>query len=149
VSIDADHAVVERHFRACRERGETKVLPLLQDLGNPSSSAGWHHSERQSLVQRGPADAVLALALIHHLALGNNVPFARIAGFLREVARYLVIEFVPKEDAQVQRMLATREDVFPDYTQRHFEDEFLRQFSLIRSARVAETPRTLYLMERR
>lgn len=149
VGFDLDPAVVERHFQACRTRRESKVLPLVQDLANPSSATGWHHAERRSLVQRGPADAALALALVHHLAVGHNVPLPGVAAFLAELSRYLVVEFVPKEDSQVQRMLAVREDIFQTYTQAAFETAFNEHFTLVRSAPVAGTVRTVYLMERR
>jgi hypothetical protein len=146
LSFDLDPAVVERHFRACRDRGEEKILPLVQDLTNPTSAIGWHHRERRSLLQRGPADAALALALIHHLALGGNVPLHDIAAFLREACRYLIIEFVPKTDSQVRRMLSVRADIFPQYTAAGFEAAFKEHFEIVGSAAIAGTERTLYLM---
>jgi hypothetical protein len=149
ISFDLDPAVVEANFRACRERRDVRVLPLVQDLTSPSSAIGWHHRERKSLLQRGPADLALALALIHHLALGSNVPLPAIAAFLSESARCLIIEFVPKEDSQVRRMMALRQDVFPNYTQPAFEAAFGDRFQVSRSVPVADTGRTLYLMERR
>jgi hypothetical protein len=149
VSFDLDHAVVDQHFRACVERKDRKTLPLLQDFANPSPPIGWHHAERRSLLQRGPVDVVLALALIHHFALGSNVPLKSIAAFFRDVCGHLIVEFVPKEDSQVQRMLALREDVFPSYTQAAFEEAFNRDFVILRATPIAGTLRTLYLMERR
>ena len=102
-----------------------------------------------SLAERGPADAVLALALIHHLAISNNTPFAKIADFLASICHSLIVEFVPKSDSQVQRLLATREDIFVDYTQQAFETEFARQFVLERSQPITGSERILYLMRRR
>lgn len=148
VSFDVDGAVVERHFRKCREQRCGNVLPLVQDLANPSGPIGWHHEERQSLVQRGPADAVLALAVVHHLAFGSNVPLPAIARFFRDISRQLIIEFVPKEDSQVQGMLAMREDVFAGYSRSAFEEAFGRHFVTIRCESIAGTARTLYLMRR-
>ena len=132
-------------------RGHVKlrILPLVLDLSNPSGGTGWANRERASLSERGPADLTLALALIHHLAIGNNVPFERIADFLAETGRTLVIEFVPKDDSQVQRMLATREDVFAEYTAEAFERAFARHFRLISKASIRESGRTIYRMERR
>ena len=102
-----------------------------------------------SLAERGPADVVLALALVHHLAIGNNLPFARIAEFLAVLGKTLIIEFVPKGDSQVRRMLASREDVFGDYTPRHFENDFERWFAIEERMPIPETQRTLYRMRRR
>ena len=92
---------------------------------------------------------VLALALIHHLAIGNNVPLGRIAAFFSGIARNLIIEFVPKTDSQVRRMLASREDVFDTYARETFEGEFSRHFVITRSDAIAGTERTLYEMRRR
>ena len=59
-----DPAAVEQNYQACKTNKETHMLPLVMDLTNPSPGLGWHNRERQSLAERGPVDAVLALALI-------------------------------------------------------------------------------------
>jgi hypothetical protein len=118
----------------------------LLDLANPSPAQGWAHRERLSLEQRGPADAVMALALIHHLAIGRNLPLDRIADFLSRLGRALVIEFVPKSDTQVQRLLKNREDIFPGYTVEGFEEAFRRRFRIESVQPIADSGRTMYLM---
>ena len=90
----------------------------------------------------------MALALIHHLAISNNLPFDRIAGFLSSICNSLIIEFVPKNDSQVQKLLSSREDIFPGYSIELFEKSFLSRFSIKRSTKVEDSERTLYLMER-
>jgi hypothetical protein len=149
VAFDVDPVAVERAWRGVVESQEEHLLPLRLDLANPSPALGWAHTERASLVQRGPADLVLALALVHHLAIGNNVPLEQVADFFAELGRALVIEFVPKQDPQVQRLLATREDVFPDYDCRHFEAAFRRRFELCESHAIEGSERVLYRMARR
>jgi hypothetical protein len=148
ISFDVDPAAVEKNYLDCVARGDTSILPLVIDLTNPSPGIGWENKERMSLKERGPADAVLALALVHHLAISNNVPLSRIAGFLSDISHWLIIEFVPKSDSQVQRLLATREDIFPDYTCQAFEQEFSRYFTVEDSSAMMESQRTLYLMRR-
>jgi cyclopropane fatty-acyl-phospholipid synthase-like methyltransferase len=148
IAFDIDPAAVERNYLDCRKRGEQNVLPLVLDLTNPSPGIGWQHQERRSLVERGPADAILALALLHHLAIGNNLPFAQIADFLARVGQSLVIEFIPKQDSQVQRLLASREDIFPDYTPEHFEAAFAERFQCHGRVRIGDSQRTLYRMTR-
>jgi hypothetical protein len=101
-----------------------------------------------SILERGPADTVLALAFVHHLAISNNVPLTKIAGYFSKLCNNLIIEFVPKSDSQVQRLLSTREDIFSDYTQQCFEQEFSKYFTIQDSARIMDSERTLYLMER-
>jgi len=148
ISSDIDPSAIEKNYRDCVKNGDKNILPLVIDLTNPSGAAGWENRERASFMERGRADAVLALALIHHLAISNNLPFSRIAGFMSRMCNWLIIEFVPKEDSQVQRLLATREDIFPDYNQGAFEKEFSRYFTIENSADISESQRILYLMRR-
>jgi hypothetical protein len=148
ISFDIDPAAVELNYRQAVTQKEHKLLPLVTDLTNPSPSIGWQNQERASLLERGPADAVMALALIHHLAISNNVPLESLAGFLAQVAPWLVIEFVPKSDSQVQRLLARREDIFPDYNRDGFLRVFSQVFTIHQSAQILDSERELFLMER-
>jgi len=149
ISWDMDPGCVDVNYRQVVANGETHLLPLVLDLTNPSPAIGWENRERMSILERGPAEAVLALALVHHLAISNNVPLDRIAGFLARLCRWLIIEFVPKSDPKVQRLLSTREDIFPNYARQGFEDEFGRLFVVKRSEQIRSSQRTLYLMERK
>jgi ribosomal protein L11 methylase PrmA len=149
VALDVDPAAVENNYRAAQAAAEANLLPLLIDLTNPSAGQGWAGGERQSLGERGPVDAALALALIHHLAISNNLPLAHIAQFLREICGWLIIEFVPKSDSQVQRLLVSREDIFPEYHMAAFEQVFAEHFTIVERRPIPETERTLYLMRRR
>ena len=149
LSMDVDPAAVEKNYRAVRDNKEEFLLPMLQDLTNPSASIGWSNAERDSLAQRGPAGVLFALALIHHLAIGNNVPLPDIAGFFAEIGDWLIVEFVPKSDSQVQRMLEAREDIFHGYTQDAFEESFAQTFLVKARKPIEGTERTLYLMQRK
>jgi hypothetical protein len=146
VAFDVDPVAVEKNYHHVVERGERHLLPLLLDLTNPTPRSGWAHEERESFADRGPVDLVLALALVHHLAIAHNVPLPRIAEFFARIARTLVIEFVPKEDSQLQRMLATREDIFHDYSQEGFEAAFSTRFAIEQAVPVRDTLRTMYVM---
>ena len=149
VAFDVDFIAVELNYRDCLDRNEKNLLPLVLDLTNPTPAIGWENRERKSLLERGPADAALALAILHHLAISNNLPFSKIAEFLSRICRWLVIEFVPKTDSQVQRLLATREDIFDHYTQSDFEEQFSRSFLIVKVAPIQGTERILYLMKSR
>jgi hypothetical protein len=147
ISFDIDPACVEKNYLDCKKEKRTGALALLLDLINPSPGIGWENLERTSLLNRGPADTILALALIHHLAISNNLPLSKLAIFFSKLARSLIIEFVPKNDSQVQRLLSTREDIFIDYTQDEFEKQFSRYFQILESKKIEESERTLYLMQ--
>ncbi|NIN92638.1 MAG: SAM-dependent methyltransferase [Candidatus Aenigmarchaeota archaeon] len=149
ISFDIDPAAVEKNYLECMKNDETNILPLLLDLTNPSPGIGWENQERISLLERDPPDTVFALALIHHLAISNNLSLKKIADFFKKICNSLIIEFVPKSDSQVQRLLATRQDIFPDYTQGVFESEFRKYFEIENSVKIKDSERTLYLMKRR
>jgi hypothetical protein len=149
IAFDVDPVAVEKAYSEARARSDSYMLPLILDLTNPSPAIGWGHSERASLLDRGPADAILALAVVHHLAISNNVPLNKLADFFAEAGRWLIIEFVPKSDSQVQRLLASRDDIFPHYTIDAFETAFRRHFEIHQAVVVKGTERRLYLMEKR
>ena len=149
ISIEADPSSAEINCRLCMEKDEKRVLPLIVDLTNPSPNIGWLNQERDSLFERGPAEVILALALIHHLAISNNVPFGRIAECFSKLSQHLIIEFVPKSDSQVQRLLTTRADIFLQYDQSHFEEAFQMHFTILKTMRIGDSDRMLYLMRTR
>ncbi len=149
VAWDVDPAATERHYRLIRRDGAERILPLVLDGANPSPGLGWAGEERRSLEGRSNADVVLALALVHHLAIGRNVPLDRIASFFARLAPRLVIEFVPKADPMVRKLLATREDVFPDYSLDGFRVAFGEWFTIDEEVVVTGTTRVLFRMSRR
>ncbi len=149
IAFDADCAAVEKNYRSVVANQETQILPLILDLTNPSAGIGWENQERMTIFERGPADAVLALALIHHLTFNNNLSFKHSANFFSRVATNLIIEFIPKNDSQVQRMLAGKTDIFPDYTKERFEAAFLEYFTLQDSSVIRDSQRILYRMRKK
>jgi hypothetical protein len=149
ISSDIDPAAVEVNYRLVKEKKEEKLLPLVVDLTNPSPAIGWNNCERDSFLQRGPADATLALALVHHLAISNNVPLPRVAEFFAAIGNWLIVEYVPKSDSQVQRLLRSRADIFSEYTQAGFEKAFGIWFSIKEASAVRDSERWLYLMQRK
>lgn len=146
ICFDCDAACVEANYLRVKAEGEERILPLVCDLTNPSPGLGWAHRERSSLRDRGPADVVMVLALLHHIAIGNNVPLGIIAEFLAEIGRTLIIEFVPKTDPMVKRLLASRRDIFANYSQEGFEQGFESRFVVERRQPISESGRMLYLM---
>jgi hypothetical protein len=147
VAIDADHAAVDRHYNRIRDKSEL-LLPLVIDLRNPSPSLGWAHTERQSLTERGPADAVLALALIHHLVLGAGIPLPAVAKWLASVGCKAIVEFVPLEDPQVGKLLAGRVEPTHEYSEAAFRRAFDEHFALREQRSLPGSGRVLYSFDR-
>lgn len=148
VSYDIDPSAVEINYRKARQQQENYLLPLCLDLTNPTPGLGWNSDERDSFLHRGPVDCIMALALIHHLSISNNVPFEKSAAFFYNLCQYLIIEFVPKTDSQVRRLLASRVDIFQDYDRFTFETVFSRFFTIINVKAIQHSERTLYLMQK-
>lgn len=148
VCFDIDPGAVQQNYDLVKKNKEKFMLPLRMDLTNPSPDLGWHNAERESMQARGPVDLVMALALIHHLAISNNVPLVDVADYFADLGEYLIIEFVPKSDSQVKRLLASRLDIFPEYTLEGFRQAFLQHFTLLDEKPVQGSERTLFLMKR-
>lgn len=147
IACDIDPGAVELNYQDCRARAEAHCLPLVMDLTNPSPGLGWEGAERMALLERGPAHGVLALALVHHMAIGNNVPLGDLARFFSRCGRWLIVEFVPKNDPQVARLLSSREDIFDSYNLEGFERAFVQTFAIRQRQSLPGTARELFLME--
>ncbi|MBI3500646.1 MAG: SAM-dependent methyltransferase [Bacteroidetes bacterium] len=149
LAMDADDYCMENFYCELKKAGNKKILPLKIDLSNPSPSLGWANEERKNISQRGKADALLALALLHHLRIGNNVPFAHIANYFSVLAQNLIIEFIPKDDGMIHKMLKTREDIFSDYTEENFRNAFETYFTIHEREALHDSGRILYLMNKK
>ena len=95
-------------------------LRELQISATPIIAQGWAQAERKGLSERASADAMIALAFIHHIAIGRNVPLEMAVDWMMGMAPAGVIEFPSKSDPMVQKLLAQREDIFPGYTEEAF-----------------------------
>jgi hypothetical protein len=149
VASDIDPAAVEKNYLTIRSHHDKKMLPLVMDLTNPSPALGWANQERESFCQRAPVDMVIALALIHHLAISNNLPLLSIAQFFASISKWAVVEFVPKSDSQVKRLLSTRKDIFDTYTEDGLEKAFSENFKLEKKESIPDSKRILYLFKRK
>jgi len=148
VSFDIDPLAIEKSYLEVKEKNEKNILPLILDLTNPSPAIGFANEERDNVVSRAKnIDCIMALAIIHHLAISNNLPLEKIAEYFSRMSKNLIIEFVPKEDSQVEILLATREDIFPDYTIEGFEQAFSNYYNIKEKQSIEGSQRTLYLLE--
>ena len=147
IGFDFDTGALERAYQ--RAKAESlNLLPLYLDATNPSPCQGWAQQERKGMLERGPADAVLALAFVHHLAVAKNVPLDYVVGWLVRLARTGVIEFVQKDDPMVRELLRLREDIFAGYSEENFERALKIKARIQRVEQVSAMGRKLYWFER-
>ncbi|MFM7323220.1 MAG: SAM-dependent methyltransferase [Armatimonadota bacterium] len=150
IAFDLDPVAVERAWRSARMRPDIPMLPLLLDVTNPSPSVGWDLSERASLLDRGPAGLVMALALVHHLAITHRIPFERIADFLARCAPAAIVEWVPPDDPQAALLLERhRPDRRPAVTIADFRNAFSVRWRIAEEAPLPGSGRIVMRMERR
>ncbi|HQV05791.1 MAG TPA: hypothetical protein PKW62_03450 [Chitinophagaceae bacterium] len=149
IAADADHTCVNALYNYCKLEKVKNIQPMTIDFSNPTPAIGFNLTERKSLFQRVQTDLVLALAFIHHLVFTKNISFIQLATlFTRLSKKYLLIEFVPKDDPKVQEMLLNKPDIYPDYLIENFENAFSATFTIVKKQSIANSGRTLYLMEK-
>ena len=149
LAFDIDPGAAELHYRAVRREKIGAILPLVADVANPSPGLGWGGVERRSLADRANADVILALALVHHLAIGRNVPLGAIAAWFAQLAPEAIVEFVPKGDPMVDFLLSSREDVFADYTLDGFRAAMAPVYETVAEVPLEGSPRILFHLRRR
>jgi len=145
VAVDSDHLVVDHLYRALRQEGETRILPLVMDLADPSPGLGWRGRERPAFVERVRPDLVLCLAVIHHLALSGTVPLPEIVAFLHDFGAPLVVEMPHREDPMAARLLARkRAGLFDHYDRLQWEAALRERFDVDDVITLPSGTRTLY-----
>lgn len=147
VGIDFDEAAIDIAFQRARER-RANFLPLVIDASNPSPSQGWLQQERAGFRERVGANALLALALLHHLVIANNLRMEQVVRWLVDLSPEGIIEFIPKADPMVQRLLALRDDIFTDYSEQNFESCLRDNATIVDTVTVSRHGRKLYAYRR-
>jgi SAM-dependent methyltransferase len=145
VALDSDEQTIDLMYRRLRADGNRKILPLVMDLTDPSPAIGWRSQERPSFLERAEPDAVLALALLHHLAIGANIPLPEVVSWLHSLGGHLVVEFVGPDDPMTCRLLSNKPaGLFPDYRPEVFEKLLAERFDIERQVTLDSGTRTLY-----
>lgn len=147
VSFDSDYSVVEQNYLECKKNNEKNILPLVIDITNPSPGVGWANKERMAFFGRSRVDVIMVLAFVHHLVIEYNIPFKEIASFFQKNCKFLIIEFVPKNDSKAKLLLANREGAFDDYNRQSFEHIFRQYFEIESFVEVRGSERALYLLK--
>ncbi|MEE9596341.1 MAG: class I SAM-dependent methyltransferase [Acidiferrobacterales bacterium] len=148
VGFDFDQGALDAAFTRARAE-HLDFLPLFLDAANPPPNQGWGQTERMGLMQRADGDGMLALAVVHHLAIGKNVPLGDVVDWLVSIAPTGIIEFVQKSDPMVQTLLRLREDIFDDYNEQSFVSALEARATIVKSVAVSAAERRLYWFRRR
>jgi hypothetical protein len=147
ISADNDSLAVNNLYKKIRGTGAEKIHPLVLNLSNPTPAFGLNNEEHMSFIQRTKVDLVLALAVVHHLAIAKNIPFELIASFFSRLGNILIIEFVPKDDPKIKIMLEGRKDVFETYNEENFFKAFCTHYKILNSQAIGSSKRKMFLME--
>jgi SAM-dependent methyltransferase len=150
VAVDVDEASAGTIFARARARS-LDILPLVVDFARPTPGFGWMNAETQPFLERcrGQFDAVLMLAVIHHLRVRGGIPLGSILESVAQLCRCdLVVEFVPASDPMFTSIARGREALYGDYSRESFERELARWFS-VGEIRELRNGRRLYLAHRR
>lgn len=148
ISMDSDFECIEALYKNVSKQ-KLNILPLAVDITNPSPSIGWNNRERKSIPERGKADVLLALAVVHHLRITNNTPFHLIADLFSEWGNNIIVEFIPKEDSQIQRILSNREDIYHDLDIESFRRIFENKFEFMETLQLPDSKRTMCLLKKK
>lgn len=148
IAADADPYCINRLYLDIKKNAEKNIHPFIIDLSHPSPSMGVNNEERTSFIERTKVDLAMALALIHHLVIGKNIPFEMIADCFARLGKNLIVEFVPKEDEKVQLLLSHKKDIYTNYSEIHFIKAFEKRFAVVDRQMIPGTDRTLFLMKR-
>ncbi len=148
LATDFDIGAVEQMYQRIRQE-PADITPMVVDIANPTPGIGYLNAERPSFLERARPDCVLALAVIHHLLVGANLPMAAIRDLLAALTRrHLILEFVPTDDVMFRRLIEFRVNLFDHVTLDHCLDVFGKSFRLLRRESIRNSPRTLLLFEK-
>jgi len=148
LAMDLDHFAVECLYRELKAGGGGKILPLVQNVANPSPNWGWKNQERTELKTRAAPDMILCLALIHHAVITANIPLDEFIAWLSGLTQNLVMEYVSRSDEKVQTLLRNKDDSYADYSRERMEKALERHYLIVRRQPLAEGRRHLYWCRR-
>lgn len=143
VGVDSDYLSINKAFKRSKNN-KLNFLPLLIDFANPTPSLGWRQIERSSFIDRCNFDSIIALAVIHHLVIGKNLPLNEVIDVFMKISKNGIIEFVPKEDETIKYMLALREDIFFDYNIENFEKILATKAIIVNQHKLLNSNRVIF-----
>jgi SAM-dependent methyltransferase len=151
VAVDFDAAAVGEAWRRASAAG-LDILPLVVNFGRPTPAVGWRNRECPSFLSRarGRFDAVMMLAVAHHLMVTERVPLQEILELASELTTdLLIIEFVAPEDPMFRHLARGRDELYAHLTLEHFEGQCGRYFEIVHRQPLDGSKRILFAMRRK
>ena len=93
-------------------------------------------------------EGLIALAFEHHLAIAKNLPLDQVLKWLINIAPIGLIEFVPKNDATIKKMLELKGDIFDSYNEENFRSLIQKNAVIISETKVSESGRKIFEYKR-
>ena len=143
VGVDFDYNAITEAYNLTKN-DNLNFLPLLMNLSDPSPNQGWKQNERKGFVERFKCNALIALALEHHLIIGKNIPIKDFVTWLVSLSQIGLLEFVPKDDQTVKDMLSTKEDIYKDYNEENFEKYLIQHVEILKKHKLHNSNRVIY-----
>ena len=149
VAADIDPECINRLYQLEKKKPHSKINLIVQDIAQPSPGIGVANKERTTFHERLQVELILALALVHHLAIERKIPLATLAAWLAPMTQDLIIEWVPSDDEKAAQLLNRIDGEKPAYSQQLFESTFSKHFSIHRQSALAGSNRLLYWLKRK
>lgn len=148
VSVDLDHESIQKLHNNIHGKSIYTVVANLDDF---VAGRGWAGHEVPGLLQRlnGKADAVLVLALVHHLAISSSIPYEEIAALTAQLTRrYAIVELLHLQDPLVQHLAAQRQRSTEDFALERQFKAFELHFKCLNRLPLDNGLRELVLLEK-
>jgi len=145
VAMDADPLVVDRLYNTLKAEKNEQILPLYVDLTDSGGGVGWRGQERPGVFDRGRPDIVMALAVIHHMAITFHVPLASQLDMFRDLTPEIIIEMPHADDPMVRKLLTNKRDgIHDDFTLEEFERLLNERFTVKSKMLLSSGTRTIF-----
>lgn len=149
LALEKDPLCLEDFFQELKREETKNILPLLFDIMEPAPPAGWEGKERRPLWERRTADLVMVLAVLHHISIGENVPFEKISSQLALMGNQLLIEFVSAEDPNAAKLLRYKPELLPRVSLPAFLQAFACEWEVVQEYPLKHSSRILFYMKKK
>jgi SAM-dependent methyltransferase len=148
IAVDADERVIDRLFQQ-QSNVISNIDVMVASASNPTPSLGVLLRERGSLFERVKGDVALALALIHHMVITDQLNMDLAAESLAQFGNTLIIEFPLPGDEKVKLISRHIKDLSLVYSPERFKTSFEKLFTIENETILQTAPRIIYTLKRK